>query len=103
MEAMLPLLDASAAAPLRATPPRYAHVDVYRYEMAAPLWVLAARFCAAPHEPLVWWTRRFEEGLLPVVTVGESGKLERADPSIRDPAPLGLYGHGRSETAHGRL
>lgn len=42
--------------------PRYAKVDMYRYEMAAPL----SRFLTST-EKLPWWNRTFSENLIPVV------------------------------------
>ena len=45
--------------------PRYAKVDMYRYSMAEPLWLLAARWWRAPATPLVWWSRAYEEQLVP--------------------------------------
>ena len=50
--------------------PRYAKVDMYRYSMAEPLWLLAARWWRAPATPLVWWSR-------------VTGYRPRADPYLR--------------------
>ena len=46
--------------------------------MAAPAWALAKQWWHAPEQPLVWWKRTFEEGLVPPVQLGPSGQLELA-------------------------
>ena len=75
-----PLLDASSAHKLAAAGrPRFARVDMYRYEMAAPLWELLARWWAAPAgTPLTWWVRSYEERLIPPMELGKGGTLQRA-------------------------
>ena len=71
------------AAPERRKPPRLARVDMYHYEMAEPLWRLAARWWRGGGwrgggAPLTWWRRSFEEALVPVVQIDERGTLRRA-------------------------
>ena len=76
-----PLLDASSAAKLAAKGrrPRYARVDMYRYQMAAPLWELLAQWWAAPAgTPITWWVRMYEDRLIPPMELGKGAKLVRA-------------------------
>lgn len=47
--------------------PLYAKVDMYHYRMAAPLWQIAIN--SQKGDPVAWWTRSFEESLIPVVTI----------------------------------
>lgn len=85
--AAVKLLDASAAdgpafrdprPPHAPRKPRLAKVDMYHYEMAEPLWTLAARWWRAPAAPLTWWKRTLEEELVPVVALDpKSGNLHR--------------------------
>jgi len=68
-------------------PPQYAKVDMYRYEMTAPLWKLLPRYVHVIFRSKVggdttvqWWNRYYEEPLLPVVAFDfQRGQLVRAD------------------------
>jgi hypothetical protein len=50
---------------------------MYHYTMAEPLWRLAARWWHDPGAPLVWWRRRFEEPLIPMMQIDGAGRLAR--------------------------
>ncbi|VEU37182.1 unnamed protein product [Pseudo-nitzschia multistriata] len=58
-------------------PPLYAKVDMYHYEMAAPLWKIASEYFNGVFSDsskdggykIQWWNRYFKENLVPVVTV----------------------------------
>ena len=52
---------------------------MYHYQMAAPLWELAAQWWRGNGAPLTWWRRTYEEALIPTVQLDpQSGKLVRA-------------------------
>lgn len=54
----------------------YAKVDMYHYRMEAPLLELLSR----DKDDLVWWTRKFEEPLVPIILFDNStASLRRAD------------------------
>lgn len=67
----LDLLDASSAELLRRNyqekrlTPLYAKVDMYHYQMTAPLWVLLMQYFTG--DKVHWWNRTFEEVLIPPV------------------------------------
>lgn len=67
----LSLLDTTSADVLRDNyeskfmTPLYAKVDMYRYQMAAPLWEIMPKYFAG--EDVTWWNRTFEEVLIPPV------------------------------------
>ena len=84
----LDLLDKSTAEMLREhydgsgsgerKAPTYAKVDMYHYQMAAPLWELLPQYLTGIGR-VQWWNRTYEESLIPVVAVRqETGKLYRA-------------------------
>lgn len=52
---------------------RYAKVDIYHYEMAAPLWQILRDYWDKK-EPVVWWKRSYQEPLIRPVAL-ESGRL----------------------------
>jgi hypothetical protein len=78
----LDLLDGVSADLLEQKgPPLYAKVDMYHYEMAAPLWDLLPRYLGlrGGGGTLKWWNRTYEEPLLPVVAYDRRrGQLVRA-------------------------
>lgn len=82
-ELALSLLDRSAAEGpgfhLRDVPtaPKYARVDMYRYEMSQPLWRLLP-MALGRSGPVVWWNATYKEPLIPAVQLHGSGKLGRA-------------------------
>eukprot|EP00540_Astrosyne_radiata_P001686 CAMPEP_0116854178 /NCGR_PEP_ID=MMETSP0418-20121206/18422_1 /TAXON_ID=1158023 /ORGANISM="Astrosyne radiata, Strain 13vi08-1A" /LENGTH=292 /DNA_ID=CAMNT_0004486859 /DNA_START=165 /DNA_END=1043 /DNA_ORIENTATION=- len=48
--------------------PKFARVDMYHYQMAAPLWKLLPQWIfAKQHEEVIWWKRTYEESLVPVI------------------------------------
>ena len=54
----------------------YAKVDMYHYRMEAPLLELLSR----DKDDLVWWTRKFEEPLVPTILFDNAtASLRRAD------------------------
>ena len=55
---------------------KYVKVDMYRYEMANPLWVIVRDSLRG--EEVVWWTRQFEETLIRPVQLGGDGNLAYA-------------------------
>jgi Lipase maturation factor len=75
----LALLDSSSQEFLRTTyyqqakSPKYAKVDMYHYKMAEPLWTILERkrqaFFFRANAPVAWWTRIFEEPLIPTVSL----------------------------------
>jgi len=69
------LLDASSVESLQQSP-KFAKVDMYHYEMAGSLWVIAANWLEG--KAPVWWKRRYEEPLIKPVTVDPSGHLAYA-------------------------
>ena len=62
----------------KARAPTYAKVDMYHYEMAAPLWEIVWEYWRG--ERPAWWRRTYEEPLVPVVRLDEGGELVRAGP-----------------------
>ena len=76
----LTLLDPGSAELLRNGPVKYAKVDMYRYSMANPIWTIAGMWLRG--EEVEWWTRKFEEILIPPVFV-QDGKLALAPMSGR--------------------
>jgi hypothetical protein len=81
----LDLLDTSSADMLRAhyskgKVPSYAKVDMYHYEMSAPLWEILPRYVYTKRgdERTKWWNRTYEENLVPVVALGKDQRLIRA-------------------------
>ena len=62
----------------KARAPTYAKVDMYHYEMAAPLWEIVGAYWRG--ERPAWWRRTYEEPLVPVVRLDEGGELVRAGP-----------------------
>ena len=62
----------------KARAPTYAKVDMYHYEMAAPLWEIVWAYWRG--ERPAWWRRTYEEPLVPVVRLDEGGELVRAGP-----------------------
>ena len=72
----LALLDPSSADWLRSNTVKYAKVDMYRYRMADPLWVIARKWLM--RKDLVWWKRDFEEILIPPIEIFR-GSLVYAD------------------------
>ncbi len=88
----LNLLDTSSAGMLRdnyvqhGKAPTFAKVDMYQYQMAAPLWELLPRFLMHPETTKVsshgltriqWWNRTFQENLIPIVVLGQDQWLMR--------------------------
>ena len=73
----LHLLDSSSVQYLNSKQDtlRYAKVDMYHYEMAAPLWQILKDYyyyyyyyyLERREEPVVWWTRSYHEPLIPPV------------------------------------
>jgi lipase maturation factor 1 len=57
------LLDPSAVEYLKATRVRFARVDMYHYEMAAPLWEILRKYLEG-RELVQWWNRTRREPLL---------------------------------------
>jgi Lipase maturation factor len=80
----LNLLDESSAKPLRdqyseGKAPKYAKVDMYHYKMSAPLWkLLPSTLLGSAEKQSPWWTRTYEEGLIPIVELGNDQRLVRA-------------------------
>jgi hypothetical protein len=77
----LDLLDTSSADMLRAhylkgKVPSYAKVDMYLYEMSAPLWELLPSYLYSSRTK--WWHRTYEESLIPSVALGKDRRLVRA-------------------------
>ena len=72
----LGLLDASASDVFTGGAPRFAKVDMYHYEMAAPLSAIVAELWRGG-DP-AWWRRTWKEVLVPPVELGPSGDLSRA-------------------------
>lgn len=68
----LALLDGSAVDLLQQNPMKYAKVDMYRYKMANPLWVIIRELLNG--EDVIWWTREFEEKLIRPVQL-HNGRL----------------------------
>ena len=62
--------------------PTHARVEMWRYEMAAPLWVLMEDYWAG--RQVVWWKRRFIETLIPPMRLGPSGRLVPGAPARKD-------------------
>jgi hypothetical protein len=58
----LALLDPTSADWLRLNPVKYVKVDMYRYRMADPLWIIGQKWLMG--EEVIWWTRDFEEILI---------------------------------------
>jgi hypothetical protein len=64
--------------------PMYAKVDMYHYQMAAPLWeILPLYFLKSLSSENsgrgLWWNRTFEENLIPIVVLDQkSQRLQRA-------------------------
>jgi hypothetical protein len=60
--------------------PSYTKVDMYLYEMSAPLWELLPQYLFSTSEisQTEWWNRTYEENLIPVVALGTEGRLKRA-------------------------
>ena len=80
-ELALSLLDSSAREVFRGPTgerraPLYAKVDMWHYMMSAPLWELLPLWFRGG-QPVVWWTREYEEPLIPVVLLHD-GQLARA-------------------------
>ena len=63
----LALLDPSSADWLRSNTVKYAKVDMYRYKMADPLWVIARKWLM--RKEVVWWTRDLEEILVSPIEI----------------------------------
>ena len=63
----LSLLDPSSADWLKLNPVKYAKIDMYHYRMANPIWRIAVKFLM--QEDVVWWTRTFEENLIPPLEI----------------------------------
>mmetsp|Transcript_30590 Transcript_30590/g.57940 ORF Transcript_30590/g.57940 Transcript_30590/m.57940 type:complete len:104 (+) Transcript_30590:205-516(+) len=57
-------------------PIKYAKVDMYRYRMADPLWIIASKWMRG--EVVAWWARELEESLIRPVQV-HSGNLAYAN------------------------
>jgi hypothetical protein len=72
----LALLDPSSADWLRSNTVKYAKVDMYRYKMADPLWVIARKWLM--RKEVVWWTRDLEEILIHPIEIFR-GSLVYAD------------------------
>jgi hypothetical protein len=70
----LDLLDAASSQLLRENyedkhqTPLYAKVDIYRYQMAAPLWEIVPSYLKG-ESAVIWWNRTFEEVLIPPVQI----------------------------------
>ena len=60
---LLALLDPTSADWLRRNPLKYAKVDMYHYRMADPIWIILYKWLMG--EEVIWWTRNFEEILIP--------------------------------------
>ncbi|KAL7539404.1 hypothetical protein ACHAXR_009258 [Thalassiosira sp. AJA248-18] len=58
----LALLDSRSVDFLNRSPMRYAKVEMYRYRMANPLWIIASKWVRG--EEVIWWNRTFEESLI---------------------------------------
>lgn len=56
--------------------PKYAKVDMWHYEMNAPLWELAPKWLRG--ETVKWWRRDYEQPLIPEVLL-HHGRLARAN------------------------
>ena len=67
--------------------PQYAKVDMYHYEMAAPLWEILPQYFSNPSGEIVWWNRTYEEELIPPVEYNpEEQRLFRVNlPAIGGP------------------
>jgi len=69
--------------------PLYSKVEMYRYEMAAPLWEIAPNYLRVflgignskdednDKTPVQWWNRYYEENLIPVVSFDQEQKQFR--------------------------
>ena len=56
---------------------KYAKVDMYRYQMAAPLWEIVIKMIT--RRDFVWWERSYDEPLIPPVVLDkERGNLRNA-------------------------
>jgi hypothetical protein len=72
----LDLLDVTSSKMLRENyehkfmTPIHGKVDMYHYEMAAPLWEILTRYLRGEQD-VVWWNRTFEEVLIPPVEVDQ--------------------------------
>jgi hypothetical protein len=75
----LALLDSTSAAMLKEgyeqnhASPRYAKVDMYRYQMAAPLWNLISDLMRG--REVTWWKRTYKESLIPPVQLDARKRL----------------------------
>ena len=52
--------------------PLYAKIDMYHYQMAAPLWNILPKYLVSGfggQEEVVWWNRTFDEELIPPVAL----------------------------------
>lgn len=72
----LALLDSSSADWLQLNPVKYIKVDMYRYRMADPIWIIAGKWLM--REEVIWWTRDFEEILIPPLEIN-NGSLVYAN------------------------
>jgi len=80
--------DESGGAPFADATPVAAKVDMYRYEMAAPLWQLL-RARRQGKTPVIWWRRTFKETLVPPVAVDrDTGHLVRYAPQPTATSPV---------------
>jgi len=73
----LDLLDPASAEMLRRRgPPTHAKVDMYRYQMAAPLWTILYEIITfkSGANGVRWWNRYFEQNLIPIVTLHQERK-----------------------------
>lgn len=62
----------------------YAKVDMYHYQMAAPLWEILPRYLKGQSD-IVWWNRTFEDVLIPPVELNvERQRLVQVDLSEID-------------------
>ncbi|KAL1508528.1 hypothetical protein AB1Y20_004628 [Prymnesium parvum] len=81
-ELAISLLDRSSYAvftdpnvPGKKRRPKFAKVDMWRYEMSAPLWELVTPWFRG--ETVTWWRRKYEEQLIPTVVIHQ-GQLALA-------------------------
>jgi len=80
----LDILDPASAEMLRRRgPPTYAKVDMYRYQMAAPLWTILYKIVTFKSGAIIpWWNRYFEQNLIPIVRLNQERKQLMRDGNL---------------------
>ena len=64
--------------------PRYAKVDMYHYQMAAPLWEILPNYLFHSNDEVIWWNRTFAEILIPIMEFDHvNDRLVRAEKSSK--------------------